>query len=322
VRSYLYCEDVAEAFELILHKGEVGHVYNIGTKKERRVIDVAKDICRLFSVDSEACIKFVENRPFNDQRYFLDDQKLTVLGWSERTTWEEGLKKTIEWYTKNPNWWGDVSGALLPHPRMLMMPGGIERHFDEPEEEKSESYVSSNPRMLVPPSKCSGSPRKPPYKFLIYGKTGWIGGLLGKLCEKQGIPFEYGKGRLEDRSSLAADIQNIKPTHVFNAAGVTGRPNVDWCESHKAETIRANVAGTLTLADVCREHGLLMMNFATGCIFEYDAKHPEGSGIGFTEEDKPNFFGSFYSKTKAMVSLLSIMILFVCFFFLLKSYIV
>lgn len=322
VRSYLYCEDVAEAFELILHKGEVGHVYNIGTKKERRVIDVAKDICRLFSVDSEACIKFVENRPFNDQRYFLDDQKLTVLGWSERTTWEEGLKKTIEWYTKNPNWWGDVSGALLPHPRMLMMPGGIERHFDEPEEEKSESYVSSNPRMLVPPSKCSGSPRKPPYKFLIYGKTGWIGGLLGKLCEKQGIPFEYGKGRLEDRSSLAADIQNIKPTHVFNAAGVTGRPNVDWCESHKAETIRANVAGTLTLADVCREHGLLMMNFATGCIFEYDAQHPEGSGIGFTEEDKPNFFGSFYSKTKAMVSLLSIMILFVCFFFLLKSYIV
>ncbi|CAB4307597.1 unnamed protein product [Prunus armeniaca] len=289
VRSYLYCEDVAEAFELILHKGEVGHVYNIGTKKERRVIDVAKDICRLFSVDPETSIKFVENRPFNDQRYFLDDQKLKILGWSERTIWQEGLKKTIEWYTKNPNWWGDVSGALLPHPRMLMMPGGIERHPEGSEEEKSESFVPSNTRMLVPPSKSCSSPRKPPYKFLIYGKTGWIGGVLGKLCEKQGIPFEYGKGRLQDRSSLLADIQNVRPTHVFNAAGVTGRPNVDWCESHKAETIRANVAGTLTLADVCREHGLLMMNFATGCIFEYDAKHPEGSGVGFTEEDKPNF---------------------------------
>lgn len=46
------------------------------------------------------------------------------------------------------------------------------------------------------------------------------------------------EGRLENRSSLIADIQNIKPTHVFNAAGVTGRPNVDWCESHKTETIR------------------------------------------------------------------------------------
>jgi hypothetical protein len=44
------------------------------------------------------------------------------------------------------------------------------------------------------------------------------------------------------------------------------------------------------------------MNYATGCIFEYDANHPEGSGIGFKEEDTPNFTGSFYSKTKAMVT--------------------
>nr|WFG82904.1 rhamnose synthase 1 [Hypericum monogynum] len=303
VRSYLYCEDVAEAFECILHKGEVGHVYNIGTKKERRVIDVAKDICKLFSKDPETSIKFVENRPFNDQRYFLDDQKLTNLGWSERTLWEEGLKKTMEWYTQNPDWWGDVSGALLPHPKMLMMPGG--RHFDGSEDNKAD-YVSQNPsqtKMVIPVPKKTGSPSspKPSFKFLIYGRTGWIGGLLGKLCEKQGIPYEYGRGRLEDRSSLLADIRNVKPTHVFNAAGVTGRPNVDWCETHKTETIRANVAGTLTLADVCRENNLLVINFATGCIFEYDAAHPEGSGIGFLEEDKPNFIGSFYSKTKAMV---------------------
>ncbi|GMH19101.1 hypothetical protein Nepgr_020942 [Nepenthes gracilis] len=304
VRSYLYCEDVAEAFEVILHKGEVGHVYNIGTKKERRVIDVARDICKLFSVDPEKSIKFVENRPFNDQRYFLDDQKLKNLGWSERTTWEEGLKKTMDWYMGNPDWWGDVAGALLPHPRMLMMPGGTERHFNGADISSSGQTPFSSAgdtQMVVPVSKSSTSPRKPSLKFLIYGRTGWIGGLLGKLCEKQGIPYEYGRGRLENRSLLLADIQNIRPTHVFNAAGVTGRPNVDWCESHKTETIRANVAGTLTLADVCREHRLLLMNFATGCIFEYDAGHPEGSGIGFKGEDKPNFTGSFYSKTKAMV---------------------
>ncbi|XP_009610279.1 trifunctional UDP-glucose 4,6-dehydratase/UDP-4-keto-6-deoxy-D-glucose 3,5-epimerase/UDP-4-keto-L-rhamnose-reductase RHM1 [Nicotiana tomentosiformis] len=305
VRSYLYCEDVAEAFEVILHKGEVGHVYNIGTTKERRVIDVAKDICKLFNMDPDKSIEFVENRPFNDQRYFLDDQKLKELGWSERTLWEEGLKKTIEWYTKNPDWWGDVSGALLPHPRMLMMPGGIERHLDGAEKYDSGSSEfsakSNETKTVAPAPKSSDMPQKSPFKFLIYGRTGWIGGLLGKLCEKQGIPYEYGKGRLEDRSKLLADINAVKPTHVFNAAGVTGRPNVDWCESHKPETIRTNVAGTLNLADVCREHGLLMMNFATGCIFEYDAKHPEGSSIGFKEEDTPNFAGSFYSKTKAMV---------------------
>ncbi|KAK6946616.1 NAD(P)-binding domain [Dillenia turbinata] len=302
VRSYLYCEDVAEAFEVILHKGEVGHVYNIGTKKERRVIDVAKDICKLFNMDPETSIKFVENRPFNDQRYFLDDQKLKNLGWSERTTWEEGLKNTMEWYVNNSKWWGDVSGALLPHPRMLMMSGGVERLFDG--SDNCNSAPSTNApkqdRMVVPTSKSTSSPRKS-LKFLIYGRTGWIGGLLGQLCEKQGIPYDYGRGRLEDRSSLIADIQNFRPTHVFNAAGVTGRPNVDWCESHKTETIRTNVAGTLTMADVCREYDLLMMNFATGCIFEYDDAHPMGSGIGFKEEDKPNFLGSFYSKTKAMV---------------------
>lgn len=139
------------------------------------------------------------------------------------------------------------------------------------------------------------------FKFLIYGKTGWIGGLLGQLCSEQGIAYEYGKGRLENRSSLEADIAAVKPTHVFNAAGVTGRPNVDWCETHKLETIRANVVGTLTLADVCKQKDLLLVNYATGCIFEYDEAHPEGSGIGFKEEDTPNFMGSYYSKTKAMV---------------------
>ncbi|KAI3437529.1 uncharacterized protein J3R85_005305 [Psidium guajava] len=303
VRSYLYCEDVAEAFEVILHKGEVGHVYNIGTKKERRVIDVAKEICKLFKLDHDTHIKFVENRPFNDQRYFLDDQRLTTLGWFERTTWEEGLRKTMEWYVSNPDWWGDVSGALLPHPRMLMVPG-IERKFDGPDVNNSSSYAVDNPTpngMVVRAPKSSPSAQKPSFKFLIFGRTGWIGGLLGKICEKQGIPFEYGKGRLENRAQILADIQTVKPTHVFNAAGVTGRPNVDWCETHKPETIRTNVAGTLTLADVCREHGLLMMNYATGCIFEYDEAHPLGSGIGYKEEDKPNFIGSFYSKTKAMV---------------------
>ncbi|XAR56417.1 hypothetical protein NMG60_11036895 [Bertholletia excelsa] len=303
VRSYLYCEDVAEAFEVILHRGEVGHVYNIGTKRERRVIDVARDICKLFSMDPEKRIKFVENRPFNDQRYFLDDEKLKILGWSERTSWEEGLKKTIEWYTNNHDWWGNVSGALIPHPRMLMMPGGIVDGAENYKDEYSQFSNTSNQSQMVvvPTSKNSNTSEKLPFKFLIYGRTGWIGGLLGKLCQKQGIPYEYGWGRLEERSQLLADIQNAKPTHVFNAAGVTGRPNVDWCETHKIETIRANVSGTLNLADICRENGLLMVNFATGCIFEYDAAHPQGSGIGFKEEDKPNFTGSFYSKTKAMV---------------------
>ena len=148
---------------------------------------------------------------------------------------------------------------------------------------------------------AAGQAPAPALKFLIYGRTGWIGGLLGGLCAARGIPFAYGAGRLENRAQLEADIDAAAPTHVFNAAGVTGRPNVDWCEAHRAETVRANVVGTLTLADVCRGRGLVLINYATGCIFEYDDAHQLGSGVGFKEEDTPNFVGSFYSKTKAMV---------------------
>ncbi|PSS20984.1 UDP-4-keto-6-deoxy-D-glucose 3,5-epimerase/UDP-4-keto-L-rhamnose 4-keto-reductase [Actinidia chinensis var. chinensis] len=272
VRSYLYSEDVAEAFDVVLHKGVIGHAYNIGTQKERSVLDVAKDICKLFGLDSTDVIEFVQDRPFNDKRYFLDDQKLKRLGWEERTSWEEGLKRTLDWYTHNPDWWGDVTAALHPHPRASLV--GLPSddncflHYKMRGEQKGNSNSSS----------C--------LKFLIYGKTGWIGGLLGKLCSEGGIEFEYGRARLENRSSIVEDVRRVRPSHVFNAAGVTGKPNVDRCETHQVETIRTNVMGTLTLADVCKEQGLIMVNFATGCIFEYDEKHPQAS---------------FYSKTKAMV---------------------
>jgi UDP-glucose 4,6-dehydratase len=218
-------------------QGEAGHVYNIGTKEERRVIDVASDICRLVGVDPTEVIQFVDDRPFNDQRYFLDEKKLKALGWSEKTTWEVGLRRTMDWYRDNQGFWGDVSGALKPHPRMLVSEQAIGQ------------TASTNGGFEIVAPKVE--PRALP-RFLIYGRTGWIGGLLGKLCEKQGIPHEYGLGRLEDRQAVEADIQRVNPTHIFNAAGVTGRPNVDWCEIHRVETLRANVIGVLNLCDVAR----------------------------------------------------------------------
>ncbi|KAF5797912.1 putative NAD-dependent epimerase/dehydratase, dTDP-glucose 4,6-dehydratase, NAD(P)-binding protein [Helianthus annuus] len=282
VRSYLYSGDVAEAFDVVLHKGAIGHVYNIRTRNERSVLDVAADICKLFGFDVTKTIRYVNDRPFNDKRYFLDDQKLKDLGWEERTPWEAGLRMTIAWYRENPDWWGNVTSALHPHPRISpMVPSHNEEEF------------------LIMQHKVACSTND--VKFLIYGRTGWIGGLLGKLCTDKGIPYAYGRGKLQDRKTLLSDIRAMQPTHVFNAAGVTGRPNVDWCETHKAETIRTNVVGTLNLADVCKQEGVYMINFATGCIYQYDTDHPQGSGIGFKEEDKPNFTGSFYSKTKAMV---------------------
>ena len=75
---------------------------------------------------------------------------------------------------------------------------------------------------------------------------------------------------------------------------------MDWCEDHKIETVRTNVIGCLTIADICEMKGIYHLLYATGCIFEYDETHVIG-GKGFTEEESANFHGSYYSHTKAMV---------------------
>ena len=138
-----------------------------------------------------------------------------------------------------------------------------------------------------------------PDVYLLFGKNGWIGGKLIELLTAQGKTFHLAESRTYNRESVLAEIEKIKPTHVLNAAGVTGRPNVDWCEDHRDETIRSNVLGTLTVADICAIKGIHHLLYATGCIFEYDDVHVIG-GKGFTEEENANFHGSFYSHTKAL----------------------
>lgn len=137
-------------------------------------------------------------------------------------------------------------------------------------------------------------------KYYILGKNGWIGGMVIDLLKAKGKTVILSDVRTYNREALLADIELHKPTHVVNAAGLTGRPNVDWCESHKAEVIRTNVCGCLNVADICEEKGIHHMLYATGCIFEYDKDHVIG-GKGFLETDTPNFHGSYYSHTKAMV---------------------
>lgn len=120
-RSYLYVEDVAEAYDIILHYGHIGSIYNIGTQREKTVLDVAKAVLKHFNL-SEEHVEHVADRAFNDRRYFICDKKLTELGWKERTSFEDGLKKTIHWYldNKNKNYWdnGNVEAALKPHPTL------------------------------------------------------------------------------------------------------------------------------------------------------------------------------------------------------------
>ncbi|KAH6609397.1 nrs er [Trichoderma cornu-damae] len=137
-------------------------------------------------------------------------------------------------------------------------------------------------------------------RFLIWGGDGWIAGHLKRLLEKQGKQVHTTTIRMENREAVLSELLLVRPTHVLNAAGCTGRPNVDWCEENKPQTVRSNVIGTLNLADACFQANVHCTIFATGCVYQYDQAHPIG-GRGYTEEDRPNFEGSFYSLTKSHV---------------------
>ncbi len=138
--------------------------------------------------------------------------------------------------------------------------------------------------------------------WLVFGgSTGWIGQMAITMLRKQGYDAISAQSRLQNRESVLHEIQTVKPNFILNAAGVTGRPNVDWCEDHRQETLRTNIIGALTLCDCAFLCDVPVINLGTGCIYSYDEQHQMLSDAGFKEEDEPNFAGSFYSYTKIML---------------------
>ena len=106
LRSFVYIDDVVDAFMIIVKKGQIGDTYNIGSSMhEKSVLHVARDISTLYKVP----IHHVRDRPFNDRRYFICDSKLKALGWTEKTPWKEGLQKTAAWYAEvPPGYWSTI----------------------------------------------------------------------------------------------------------------------------------------------------------------------------------------------------------------------
>lgn len=108
VRDWLHVEDHCTAIDLIIHKGKVGEVYNVGGHNERTNLQVVTTI--LEALDKpESLIEFVTDRPGHDLRYAIDPTKIeTELGWKPTYNFDTGIRQTIQWYLDNKEWWENI----------------------------------------------------------------------------------------------------------------------------------------------------------------------------------------------------------------------
>ncbi|MDD5088315.1 MAG: dTDP-glucose 4,6-dehydratase [bacterium] len=104
VRDWLFVEDQCEALDLVLHKGEVGQIYNVGAGNEEFNMDVTRALLKLLG-KGEDLITYVTDRPGHDRRYAVDTTKIQALGWKPRHNFSAGLKKTVDWYVQREDWW-------------------------------------------------------------------------------------------------------------------------------------------------------------------------------------------------------------------------
>lgn len=131
-RRYLYAGDAADAFDTILHRGALGQIYNVPSSDEISNLSLCSRLLDEMSLGASAgagtsWIKYTHDRPFNDHRYAVDGSKLRRLGWEQKTSFEEGLKATVQWYRVfGERWWGDISKVLCPFPVV----DGLEVHSD------------------------------------------------------------------------------------------------------------------------------------------------------------------------------------------------
>ncbi|MBP6882347.1 MAG: dTDP-glucose 4,6-dehydratase [Candidatus Levybacteria bacterium] len=106
VRDWIHAVDHSKALDLLLHKGNVGEVYNIGSDNERNNLELTKMILSIMGL-GEDMIEYIEDRPGHDRRYAIDASKITALGWKPdypREEFERGLTETINWYKENTAW--------------------------------------------------------------------------------------------------------------------------------------------------------------------------------------------------------------------------
>lgn len=139
-------------------------------------------------------------------------------------------------------------------------------------------------------------------KLFIIGHKGWIGQKYIKYCQDNNIEYCFSNKRADDKE-IEQEILDLNATHIVSCIGRThggGIPNIDYLETNDKLPINVNdnLYSPINLAHIAERNNLHFTYIGTGCIFKYDEAHPLDSGIGFTEDDEPNFFGSNYSIVK------------------------
>ena len=113
IRDWIFVDDHCEAVYKVLLKGKSGESYNISANNEVDNLTIVKKILEILDKPQDL-IKSVEDRPGHDFRYSLDSSKIrSELNWSENTNFDDGLKKTVDWYLSNPAWWQNISQDIL-----------------------------------------------------------------------------------------------------------------------------------------------------------------------------------------------------------------
>eukprot|EP00672_Neobodo_designis_P025453 CAMPEP_0174835590 /NCGR_PEP_ID=MMETSP1114-20130205/5482_1 /TAXON_ID=312471 /ORGANISM="Neobodo designis, Strain CCAP 1951/1" /LENGTH=317 /DNA_ID=CAMNT_0016069541 /DNA_START=52 /DNA_END=1005 /DNA_ORIENTATION=+ len=141
-------------------------------------------------------------------------------------------------------------------------------------------------------------------KFLVFGHKGWIGQQVLEHIRAAGHEPVGATARADDEKAVAAELDEVKPDRVISLIGRTrgdGILTIDYLEQKGKlrENMRDNLWGPIVLAQLTSQRGIHCVYMGTGCIFHYDDdKRAQGNGVGFTEDDDPNFFGSAYSTCK------------------------
>jgi len=236
LRSFLYVEDAVDAVLCVAFQGEIGDIYNISSKDEISIRELAKRLLHEVKPgeDLEDWISYIEDRNFNDKRYWIESEPLKRLGWKQQVSIEEGLTKTVEWFktVDKETYWVTVKER-----RVALVWGGkgwIGGQFTAILEEPSRGWT-----VLQAESRAD---------------------------DKRAVEDEV------KRKNPTHLVSFIGRTH---GPGFTTIDYLEQT-GKLVENMNDNLYGPIVLASVAKANKLHMMYMGTGCIFEYDAAHPLG----------------------------------------------